>query len=151
MTESPSSLLLSLEHDALRSESATYFESLRAAPDAVPDACGCAFAVGGNLVSADLYATPRIFRALWPKLLASACLEAIARRASAPATRELSPVRLVEMLKAVGSADARVSGRNAGAQWTERRTDDLVARETFTPAGAWVHSNFSTAEAVALG
>lgn len=46
-------------------------------PDEHPDATGAVFALHGQLNSAELYATPALFRQMWPKLLWSAAAEAM--------------------------------------------------------------------------
>jgi hypothetical protein len=74
---SPSSLPLTLEHDAVRRRMAEYFVALGGLPECAPDAVGLAFAINGQLSSADLYASPELFRKLWPKLLEAAAFEAL--------------------------------------------------------------------------
>jgi hypothetical protein len=75
---SPSSLPLATENEAVRRRVAGYVEALGALPADQPDAVGFAFAVNGRLNSADLYASPELFRKLWPRLLDAAALEALA-------------------------------------------------------------------------
>ena len=75
---SPSSLPLAVENEAVRRRLEGYllpFSNLLAAQ---PAAVGFAFAINGRLNSADLYATPELFRKLWPKLIEAAALEALA-------------------------------------------------------------------------
>jgi hypothetical protein len=75
---SPSSLVLAAENEAVRRRVAGYVETLGSLPADQPDAVGFAFAINGRLNSADLYASPELFRKLWPKLLDAAALEALA-------------------------------------------------------------------------
>ncbi len=75
---SPSSLPLALENEAVRRRVAGYVDTLGGLLTDQPDAVGFAFAVNGLLNSADLYASPELFRKLWPKLLDAAALEALA-------------------------------------------------------------------------
>ena len=75
---SPSSLPLAVEHEAVRRRVAGYVDTLGNLLLDQPDAIGFAFAVNGRLNSADLYASPELFRKLWPKLLDAAALEALA-------------------------------------------------------------------------
>jgi hypothetical protein len=80
---SPSSLPLAVENDAVRRRVAGYVDALGNLLADQPDAVGFAFAINGRLNSADLYASPELFRKLWPKLLDAAALEALAE-ASTP-------------------------------------------------------------------
>lgn len=80
---SPSSLPLALENAALQRRLAHCLDACANLLTNHADAVGFAFAVNGQLSSADLYASPELFRKLWPRLLESAALEAIAE-ADAP-------------------------------------------------------------------
>ena len=76
-SSSPSSLPLAMENAAVRRRLGTYLCSFGNLLASEPNAVGFAFAVNGRLNSADLYATPELFRKLWPKLLEAAALEAL--------------------------------------------------------------------------
>ena len=75
---SPSSFELSLENKAVQDRSGEYVKSLESAIDDQPDAIGCAIAVNGKISSADVYGSHALFAKLWPKLLRSAAVEAMA-------------------------------------------------------------------------
>lgn len=80
---SPSSFPLTAENGIVRRRLADYLEALGGLPACFPAARGFAFAINGRLNSADLYASPELFRKLWPKGLEAAALEALAE-ADAP-------------------------------------------------------------------
>lgn len=75
---SPSSYLLSIEHENVRRRQGEYRSALGEIVREHPDAIGYAFAIDGVLNSADVYGSPALFRKLWGKLLDVASLEAIA-------------------------------------------------------------------------
>jgi hypothetical protein len=73
---SGSSLQLTLESPAVRSAVGPYLRALGTAPDDQDDAIGYVAVVNGRAVSADVYASPALFRKLWPKLLEGSAVEA---------------------------------------------------------------------------
>ena len=83
---SPSSFPLAVENEAITRRLAGYVQAFDNVLADKPDAIGFAFAVNGQLNSADLYASPELFRKLWPKLLEAASLEALAESATMSAT-----------------------------------------------------------------
>ena len=83
---SPSSLPMSMENPILRRRLADYLLTFNHLLADHPHAVGFAFAINGQLSSADLYASPELFRKLWAKLLEAAALEALAEASSPGAT-----------------------------------------------------------------
>ena len=83
---SPSSFPLAVENEAISRRLTGYVQAFDNVLADKPDAIGFAFAVNGQLNSADLYASPELFRKLWPKLLEAASLEALAESATMSAT-----------------------------------------------------------------
>ena len=79
---SPTSLPLTLENEAVRRRLDGYVHAFHNLLAAQPDAAGFAFAINGRINSADVYASPELFRKLWPKLLAAAALEALSEASS---------------------------------------------------------------------
>lgn len=80
---SPTSLQLTLENDALQRATELYLEALAPLADASPDAIGYVYAVNGVVRGGDVYASPALFRKLWPKLVQAAAVEAIGDRETA--------------------------------------------------------------------
>lgn len=81
---SPSSMQLTMEAPVVEARVDPYLERLATLPDGKADVIGCAFAVNGRLTSADLYASPTLFRALWPKLLRASAVEAMTEAGAPP-------------------------------------------------------------------
>ena len=62
-----------------------YINALLPLAEANLEATGAVFVLGGQFNSADLYATPLLFRQLWPKLLWAMAVEAVIEQKTAPA------------------------------------------------------------------
>jgi hypothetical protein len=75
---SRSSLQLTLESDKVRQATEQYTTALAGILDGQPDVIGYAFGINGQVHGADVYASPGLFRKLWPKLLHANAVEAVA-------------------------------------------------------------------------
>ncbi|MBM4030568.1 MAG: hypothetical protein FJ291_02145 [Planctomycetes bacterium] len=76
---SPSSLDLALEDPRLKAAVKAYTDKLSKAIEGKDDAIGCAFAINGQIYSADVYGSNVLFRKLYPKLLDASATEAVAK------------------------------------------------------------------------
>ena len=90
---------------------AGFMKKLGNACDKNPKAVGLVTSVNGKVSTADVYADPALFRKLYPRLIASAALEAI----SAPATDSLPPSipEVTRFLVAAGRAKPADSGSDS--------------------------------------
>jgi hypothetical protein len=77
---SVTSLQLTLENKKLNEAIDAAVKALSAAPEREPDVIGCAVAINGKVIGADVYASSALFKKLWPKLLKAAAVEALAER-----------------------------------------------------------------------
>jgi hypothetical protein len=77
-SRSETSLQLSLEDKKLLQAVQTYSKNLSPLLDGKKDVVGFAFAINGQINSADIFASSALFRKLWPKLLEATVIEAIA-------------------------------------------------------------------------
>lgn len=87
---SRSSLQLSLENGKVAATADEYVRALSGLIAGKSDVIGYAFAVNGELNSADIYVSNALFKKLWPRMLKAAAVEALAERnarttAAAPA------------------------------------------------------------------
>jgi hypothetical protein len=76
---SPTSLQLTLESRPVADAIDGYLKALTGIAASKPDTVGFAFAVNGAVNSADVYSSPALFTAMWPKLLRSSAVEAVGR------------------------------------------------------------------------
>ena len=76
--QSASSLQLSLENKKLQEAVAKYTKALSGAVAGKKDVVGYAFAINGEINSADVYGSKALFDKVWPGLLESSAVEAVA-------------------------------------------------------------------------
>jgi hypothetical protein len=77
-TVSSSSLQLSLENKKVQEVTDSYIKKLSGIINGKTDVIGYAFAINGKINSSDVYGSSVLFKKLWPKLLKSSAVEALA-------------------------------------------------------------------------
>ena len=78
--DSPTSLPLALESDAVQDSTERYVKSLSGLTQRWNDVIGFAFTVNGEMKGADVYSSNVMFAQFWPRLLKAAAVEAVASR-----------------------------------------------------------------------
>jgi len=140
---SPSSLQLTMESDRLKSAVGAYETALRGMVDATPDAIGFVVAINGKISSADIYNSPDLFRAMWPKLLHAASVEALAEKkktdAGFSAATAEQVVAFLAQAQAAPAAKQKITSR---VTLETRETDKILASEAQLAEGGWVHRNY---------
>lgn len=104
---SASSMELSMEDSKVKETSAAYINTLGGLLQSRSDVIGYVLAINGKVTSADVYASHALFAKLWPKLLKSNAVEAIAALNDAehkPVTTETVQGFLAESEKAAAEA-----------------------------------------------
>jgi len=142
--QSRSSLQLTLENGQVSRRAADYERALASLVRNHPDAVGFAFAINGELNSADVYASRPLFAALWPKLLRATVTEAIAE---GPAPKRRVPPSLTDVRSLLDPADSGALTEKAPNPRTRsfaRETTDRLVVETRETAGrqSWVHRSY---------
>lgn len=136
---SPSSLQLTLESEAMVAAVAKYTKPLSGVA-AGKDAVGVAFVINGEINSADVYASPELFAAMWPKLLRAGATEAVRLFQKGKAFPQGSPEAVQAFLRA--AADGKTSNANAGkTKIVTRETDKELVVESLV-GDVWVHRNY---------
>jgi hypothetical protein len=140
---SPTSYMLSLESPKLQQSVENYIRDLASAPNGSTDVIGYAFAVNGEINSAEIYASHELFRKLWPKLLRASAVEAVA---SFDAGRKFEKPGFEAVRASLQDADhGRSSLRqvNSRTAVVTRQTERNVVFETRDQAqGGWVHRSY---------
>lgn len=137
---SPSSLQLTLESRPVEKAVEAYLKALRRAPQGERNVIGWAFAVNGRLTGADVYASPDLFQAMWPKLLKSSAVEAVRswqknRKVAPPAVSEVEAfLREPEDAKVSTTQAGRIALRN----WETGKEAMFESRD----GDAWIHRNY---------
>jgi hypothetical protein len=142
--QSASSLQLTLENERVRKGVEGYVRALAPLLEKHADAVGYAFAINGTLNSAELYASPALFRALWPKLIRANAVEAVAeRRDGAPHTPPgIETVRA--LLGDPGAGTATEKTTSTGTRAVARETASRVVIETQEKErkSSWIHQSY---------
>jgi hypothetical protein len=138
---SPSSLQLSLESDKLKKAQAGYIAALQDAGLSAPDIVGFVAVVNGKISGGDVYASPALFRKMWPKLIAANVTEAIGEKAEA-GTAPPSADTVKAFLTTAESAPKAERALNAGVRLATHDGDRALYAETQRAEGGWVHRNY---------
>lgn len=141
---SRSSLELSLADPKVKETTASYIDELANIVRDKADVIGYAFAINGQVNSADVYASRDLFVKLWPKLLKASAVEAIAKLDDKSKKEELGQADITSFLAE--------SEKPAPAEKTVTRRVKLVTREDERAIffetrdrqknDAWVHRNY---------
>jgi hypothetical protein len=109
-----------------------------------PDVLGYAFAINGEFNSADVYASPALFRKLWNKLLEASAIEAISELNQSKSDKTVT-VKAVEATLAEveqsAAADKDVTPR-VKLRTRENKEHILFETRDQQRKEAWVHRNY---------
>jgi len=141
--ESRSSLQLSLENGRVAATADEYIRSLSNIVAGQTDVIGYAFAVNGQINSADVYVSNALFKKVWPKMLKAASIEAVSHSRG---------VRLAEPVKAdavgaflkdadKGAVKERAASGNASIVTREQK-DNVVFEARDDKANVVVHRSY---------
>jgi hypothetical protein len=143
--QSASSLQLTLENEKVRATADEYVKALSGIVAKHPDAIGYAFAINGQVNSADVYASPALFRKLWPGLLKASAVEAVAEmKAGKPSAPEVRADNVRSFIEESESGAADDKDVNPRVQLRTRETESNIVFETRDRArkSAWVHRSY---------
>src|SRR5690349_14875565 len=141
---SPTSLPLTLENQAVQESTAPYINYFSTLVYPCSGTIGFAYAINGELKSADVYSSKNMFQQLWPRLLKAAVVEAVA---TPPLKR--SPNALP--LETVGAflvnselGEETVTEVNPRTLSVKRETEGGLFFETrdIPHNGAWIHRSY---------
>jgi hypothetical protein len=141
--ESRSSLQLSLENGRVAANADEYVRSLSNIIAGQTDVIGYAFAVNGQINSADVYVSNALFKKLWPKMLKAAAVEAVAHsrgvRLAEPAKADAVKSFLADADK--GAAKERSASGNASIVTREDK-DNVVFEARDDKSKVVVHRSY---------
>jgi hypothetical protein len=143
--QSASSLQLTLENERVRATAEEYVKALSGIVAGHPDAVGYAFAINGQVNSADVYASPALFRKLWPGLLKASAVEAVAeQKAGKPESAAVKADDVRSFIEESESGAAEDKDVNQRVQLRTRETQSNIVFETRDRArkSAWVHRSY---------
>jgi hypothetical protein len=127
---SRSSLQLSLENGRVAATADEYVSKLRNLIDGKSDVIGYAFAVNGELNSADIYVSNALFTKLWPRMLKAAAVEAVAEQNGRGASvAPAKPDAVKQFLADADSGRAEERAVSGGSRIVTRDKEDSAVYE----------------------
>lgn len=143
--ESPTSLPLALESDAVQ-QSATPYVNALSARGAENDVLGVVFTINNELIGADVYSSNVMFKRMWPRLLNAAATEAstelVTKTDSQALPIEVAGAFLVNSARGAETLE-KITPRT---QVVKREIENSLFFETrdMDYDGAWLHRSYLT-------
>jgi hypothetical protein len=141
---STSSFELSVENSKVKETTAAYIDALDHILRNKPDVIGYAFAINGQVNSADIYASHALFVKLWPKLLKATAVEAIAESNQKVAAEPVASETIHAFLADSEQPKSRAKDVTSRVRMVTREDDRNIFFETQDRRAndAWVHRNY---------
>jgi len=141
---STSSLELSVESPKVKATTAAYLKSLSGILQNKSDVIGYVFAINGKVNSADIYASHALFAKLWPKLIKSSAVEAVAEIQNGLQHKPVTGESVEAFLAESEQASASTKDVTAHVRLVTREDDKNAFYETQdrTQKDGFVHRNY---------
>lgn len=139
---SETSLQLALENERLAGARAAYIEALGASGQDAADVVGVAFAVNGEIYSAEIYPSHALFAKMWGKLIEAAATEALTDKSAGPAAPAPDRAAVMAFLEKPAAAAPVDHEIDQNLTRSVRRGDKALAMETRTRDGRMVHRSY---------
>ena len=141
---SASSLQLALENRKVAATADEYIRKLSNLTAGKSDVIGYAFAINGQINSADIYVSNHLFSKLWPRMLKAAAIEAVAEKSTAggdnaPAPK---PASIEAFITEAEKGRARERTTSGKSKVITRENDDTTVFEARDKADLVVHRNY---------
>jgi len=140
---SGTSLQLALENGKVAATTEEYVKKLSALTSGKSDVIGYAFAVNGEINSADVYVSNHLFNKLWPRMLKAAAVEAVAEgnrtSANAPAPK---PTSIEAFLSDAAKGEAKERATSGKSKVITREADGNTVYEARDKSDAVIHRNY---------
>jgi len=143
-TASRSSLELSVENAKVKETTAGYINALEGILKNKSEVIGYAFAINGQVNSADVYASGALFAKLWPKLLKASAVEAVAELDSKAKAAEIEQGVVTAFLaesEKPSPAEKSVTDRVKLITREDERAIFFETRDR-QKKDAWIHRNY---------
>jgi hypothetical protein len=141
---SGSSLQLSLENKDLDSVKRQYLDKLNPLLNGKTDVIGFAYAINGEINTAEVYNNKNLFRALWPKLLDAAITEAITECSADHPLRTVKAEEIKAFFETAlsGSATERRVWKTTLVKTYTSPTTVLFETQDLEAENVWIHKSF---------
>jgi hypothetical protein len=135
---------LTLEHKSVAEATDRYVRSLVNIVQGKSDVLGFAYAINGNLNSADVYGSTELFRRMWPKMLHSTAAEAVAERGKPKSPAAVDAAGVKSALAAAEQAQEAARERNGRVSVSRKESEKLLLFESRDreAKGEWVHRSY---------
>lgn len=142
--QSRSSLQLTLENKVVKETADEYIKALSSAITGKTDVIGYAFAINGQINSADVYSSHALFVKLWPKLLKSSAIEAIAEFDQAGKAEVVSVAAVQAFLTEAETGAAEQKQITPRVAMEKRESEKNLFFETRDRQNGeqWLHRNY---------
>jgi hypothetical protein len=139
-----SSFELSVENAKVKETTDAYVKALSGILQNKSDVIGYVFAINGHVNSADVYASRALFVKLWPKLLNSSAVEAVAELNKDAEAKAVASETVHTFLADSEKAKAEARQVTRRVKVVTREDDKNIFFETQDSAAndAWVHRNY---------
>jgi len=141
VSASPTSLQLTLESKAVAKAIDGYLKALSGVANHKPDVVGFAFAIGGDVNSADVYSSAALFTAMWPKLLRSSAVEAAGHPHRDNRFEPPAPATVDAFLRDAEDGRQSTVDVDQRVKLVTLESDKQVLFESREGAG-WIHRNY---------
>jgi len=141
VSASPTSLQLTLESKAVSKAIDGYLKALSSVTTHKPDVVGFAFAISGDVNSADVYSSPALFAAMWPKLLRSSAVEAAGHAHRDNRFEPPAPATINAFLREAEDGRQSTVDIDQRVKLVTLESDKQVLFESREGAG-WIHRNY---------
>ena len=135
---------MSVENAKVKETTAAYINALANIVRDRGDVIGYAFAINGQLNSADVYASRELFIKLWPKLLKASATEAIAELQASQKTVAVEQEAVTAFLADSEKPAADAKDVTQRVKLVTREDDRSIFFETRDKQkrDAWIHRNY---------
>lgn len=137
------SLQLTIESKEFQKEVTAYQKAIAQKLPKLDGVVGFAFAINGEINSADIYASYDLFLQLWPKVLESTIMEAVVTEGSTAVT-EVSPNDIVAWFHSIESANVKSEEINQSSEQQVKESESDVLYEAVIKGEKreWIHKNY---------
>ena len=142
--QSASSLQLSLENQKVKDTVDDYVRALLPVVEKKNDVIGFAFAINGVVNSADVYATHDLFLKMWPKLLKSSAVEAIAELTADKGFKPATPAMVSASIKDAekGKRSEKAVSSRVRIVTSETEQNLLLETKDQEKNEQWIHKSY---------
>ena len=140
--ESASSLQLTLEDEEIEKRTRAYIDGISDLIRNKKDILGFAFAINGEMNSADIYGSSVLHQKLWPKMLEACATEALAELNEEESIRGVSVENVIAWLEEADKGNETAESVNERIHLKVKESEKDIVFETYdTSSAKWIHKN----------